>query len=53
MDVMIGAAGIGFTFTETGSELGDWQPFTSVIETLNVPDASTLMEEEVEPFDHE
>jgi hypothetical protein len=51
--VMIGAAGIGFTFTETGRELGDSQPFISVMETLKVPDDPTLIEDEVAPFDQE
>jgi hypothetical protein len=50
---MIGAAGIGFTFTETGRELGDSQPFISVMETLKVPDDPTLIEDEVAPFDQE
>ena len=53
MDVMIGAEGIGFTFTEIGSELGDSQPFISVIVRLKVPDVPTLMEDEAAPFDHE
>ena len=50
---MMGAEGIGFTFTETGSELGDSQPFISVIVRLKVPDVPTLIEEEVAAFDQE
>jgi hypothetical protein len=50
--VITGVAGKGFTVTTFGAEIGETHWLASVICTVNVPEAETVMEEVVEPFDH-